>query len=296
MTDELEERFRSLDVLHFPHADRPPDAGQGVARDHIDIQPALGRRVAIALFALAVGAAGVAFAMRAFRPTPEEGTPANVRGATTIVFAAFDGEDWTLYRANPDGSSETEIPGNLPDDAFHPSLSPDGTTIAFDAGPEKDKDIYSVALDGAGLAQLTTSQGWDYQPAWSPGDDRIAYVRSTGQNNDIWVMSADGSNPVRLTTDPSFDLQPTWSPDGTRIAFQSNRSGNPEDLSHERRRLGSVEAESPRRVRRLTGLVPGWDDDRVRERSGRSRCVLDGCLGRRHPQARRCPTGRAARP
>lgn len=228
MTDDLKKRFQALDSLHFPHGERPPDMARTPSTTMVDPGPSWGRRIGIAVFALAVATAGLTFAFRAFRATPPKPGPATALGGGTILYAAFDADGWNLHTVHADGSHDERISADLPGDAFHPSWSPDGAKITFDAGSRRSKDIFVVDADGSNLVRLTFADGWDYLPAWSPDGSQIAYVHTTGHNDDIWVMNADGSDPARLTTQPNFDLYPSWSPDGSRIAFQSNRAGNNE--------------------------------------------------------------------
>jgi Tol biopolymer transport system component len=194
----------------------------------VDTRPLRGRRIAVALIAFGVTAAGLAFTVRSLHTTPAAPAPASALMGGTILYAALDTGGWNLHTVHADGSHDERISADLPGNAFHPSWSADGTRIVFDAGPAGNRDIYVVDDDGSNLARLTFVEGWDYLPAWSPDGSRISYVHTTGHNDDIWVMDADGSNPARLTTEPDFDLYPSWSPDGTRIAFQSNRAGNNE--------------------------------------------------------------------
>ena len=61
--------------------------------------------------------------------------------------------------------------------AGHPSWSPDGLRLAFDAlctncttanGRTLDRDIYTVGSDGSALVQLTNDPADDSSPAWTP--------------------------------------------------------------------------------------------------------------------------------
>jgi Tol biopolymer transport system component len=228
MADDLKERFRALDSLRFAHVERPPLAIRASGTTVVDRRVTGGRRAAIAAFALIVAVAGLALALRAWRtPLVKPGPSPHLVGGR-IVYAALGGHGWTLRTVRADGSDDERVSAALPNNAFHPSWSPDGAQFAFDAGPRGNKDIYVVNVDGSLLVKLTAADGWDYLPAWSPDGSRIAYVHTSGHNDDIWVMNADGSDPVRLTTQTNFDLYPSWSPDGTRIVFQSNRAGNNE--------------------------------------------------------------------
>jgi Tol biopolymer transport system component len=61
--------------------------------------------------------------------------------------------------------------------AGHPSWSPDGLQLAFDAlctncttdgGRTLDRDIYTVGVDGSSLVQITNDPADDSSPAWRP--------------------------------------------------------------------------------------------------------------------------------
>lgn len=228
MTD-LKERFGALDEIEFPHPEGPPRMA-GVHATQVGPVFTKGR-VPVVVFALLVAAAGIGFAVDAFRGKPEVREPAPPPGAGTIAYVAFDGRTWSLFTIHADGSSDTRISIELPGEAFHPAWSPDGTKLAFDVQSEGGTEIYVATVygsNGSNLTRLTATAGWNFQPAWSPDGTRIAYVHTSGPNHDVWLMNADGSNPVRLTHDLGFDLDPTWSPDGSKLAFASNRSGSPE--------------------------------------------------------------------
>ena len=192
-----------------------------------------GRRVAVAILALAVAAAGVGAAVWAFvgreggRPVA---TPLPIRpkanGAIAFVSRPSSPVPF-VHVVRADGKGLVDLaPGGSP------SWSPDGTRIAFVGRG----GINVMNADGGGVTLLShcgRPQCDDDQPTWSPDGKQIAFVRGGAvYSGDIYVMNADGSSVRRLTRARTKDgvWQPAWSPDGTRIAFTVVRAP-PRDVS-----------------------------------------------------------------
>ena len=74
------------------------------------------------------------------------------------------------------------------------TLSPNGTTIAFDSWRDGDGEIYTMKADGSSPVRLTHVAGFDSQPVWSPDGTRIAFISQRDGNDEIYVMDAEGSN------------------------------------------------------------------------------------------------------
>ena len=137
---------------------------------------------------------------------------------TQVVCLMCDGSSDPSGTGSPDGRESTQ-----------PTVSPDGTTIAF----VRLGEIWLMNVDGSNQRQLgTPASGSD--PTWSPDGARIAFVRNLGgTNNEIFMMNADGSQQTNITNDAGNDLLPAWGaalfghPQG-RLAFRSSRDGNSE--------------------------------------------------------------------
>ena len=54
------------------------------------------------------------------------------------------------------------------DDDHHPTWSPDGTRSVFSRGPFGGSHVFSIALDGSDLQQITSGTASDLEPAFRP--------------------------------------------------------------------------------------------------------------------------------
>jgi Tol biopolymer transport system component len=83
----------------------------------------------------------------------------------------------------------------------------------------QNEDIFSMAPDGSGKADLTRSPNPDGSPAWSADGARVAFVRpGKGNNDDVFVMNANGKAQRNVTKTSPDDADPDWTPDG-KITF-----------------------------------------------------------------------------
>lgn len=120
----------------------------------------------------------------------------------------------------------------LPGFEVGPSLSPDGSMVAFswDGDTRNNYDIY-VKLVGPGEpVPLTTNPAHEGNPAWSPDGRQIAFLRLIGGTTsaDIFTVPALGGAERKIMTVSlrrrSAGLSPRsanlcWTPDGKWIAF-----------------------------------------------------------------------------
>ncbi len=115
----------------------------------------------------------------------------------------------------------TEATGVADDDEFlenEPSVSPDGSTVAFTEVPTSmflgPRDIYSVSIDGGPTTPLFATSASETSPAYSPDGTKIVFSR----DGVAMIGNADGSGtPVPLDIGPlnsagGFDWAPAPEP------------------------------------------------------------------------------------
>ena len=84
----------------------------------------------------------------------------------------------------------------------------------------KNEDIFSMAPDGSGKADLTRNANPDGSPSWSADGSRVAFVRPGKANNDdVFVMNSNGKAQRNVTKTSPDDANPDWMPDGSKITF-----------------------------------------------------------------------------
>lgn len=147
-----------------------------------------------------------------------------------IVWASSRAGDGriNLWSIRPDGTGATRVTRTFVQAVF-PSISPDGTRIAFASMDSGVWFIYLIEMDGTDLVQLTDFSS--AVPHWSPDGTRLVFNSDHDDEPkdtpDLWGMAIDGTELVEyVDRPPTADFNGQWSPDGERILFVSDRDGN----------------------------------------------------------------------
>lgn len=152
--------------------------------------------------------------------------PTVVKG--TVVFVSYRGGNGDLYAIPLGGGATTQLTATARDETT-PSLSVDGTKLAYSYVPTDVTKIFTAASNGTGAAPLVPGTGAEVietAPTWAPGG-AVAYVSTASGSADIMQATVGGA-PTVLAGSSAADVEPAWSADGQTLAFVSNRGGSVE--------------------------------------------------------------------
>jgi serine/threonine protein kinase/Tol biopolymer transport system component len=147
-----------------------------------------------------------------------------------ILFSAVEGEAYGVYDVDVAGASSPRL---LIDQASQPSLSPDGSRIAFHS---RRPDIQGLTLTsvpvgadlGADRIRVTSyvEDARDAAPSWNPQGDRLAYGSKNfgDERSRIYLTWADGN---RDTVELGLGKDPAWHPVQDLIVYNgTDETGN----------------------------------------------------------------------
>lgn len=190
------------------------------------------------------------------------------RGGTFMVYASTQHRTtFDLYKKSVDGRTVTQLT-NDPSDDLMPSISPDGTMVAYASNRNGNWDIFTMPLAGGAPTQVTFDADEEVQPTWAPDGKRLAFSRQNGRTGawEIWIV--DTSMPgVRSFVCEGF--MPRWAPvEATdKLLFQRARQRGSRLYGIWTVDIVQGEGRNPTEVlsaRNAAILQPNWSPDGAR--------------------------------
>jgi hypothetical protein len=166
-----------------------------------------------------------------FESIPAFRSKIELRGDTLMFVSKRQERDaiylWSLKKKKPFGMFT--FPGLSV--VSSPTLSPDGTRIAFSAIDEEGKpDLFLYDIPAKRLERLTDDVFSEQDPDYNPTGDTIAFSSdrcqgADGQFQGIYTIDLTTGRIEALTCANARDAYPDWSPDGSSLLFSSDRDG-----------------------------------------------------------------------
>lgn len=145
------------------------------------------------------------------------------RDGKELFLTLSHGDNPDIYGIDLDGKIIKHYVNNWGDD-LSPSLSPDGTKMAFVSNRSGSPQIYIKDLINGDEERLTFDVKYCTSPVWSKLN-KIAFSVMSNGTFDIYTINPDGSNMRKLTESGGNNEDPCWSPDGRYLVFSSSRDG-----------------------------------------------------------------------
>ena len=216
---------------------------------------------ALLVAALLVGAAGLLLSLRGTAgndPTVSSQLQSLLQqGGPLVVYSEFGLAADTLWAANADDPADRVQLGRV-DHAenfgIFPSLSPDGTRIAYTVllpvpGPNGAAELWVLEIAGGASRRLADGIDLRVTPVWSPASDAVVVRRSDGQEGSAGssellridlngaattiAVAEAGLFPIDFSPDGAWLYYAILSPSGTDLArAPAQSSGKAEVLAH----------------------------------------------------------------
>jgi Tol biopolymer transport system component len=96
--------------------------------------------------------------------------------------------------------------------------SPDGSKLLFTRrfleGDDRDKELWTMNVDGSNQTRLTFNDYTDWQAEWSPDGKQIAFYSNRGDKGEwrIVVINANGTGERVVSSGYHDEILPQWSP------------------------------------------------------------------------------------
>jgi Tol biopolymer transport system component len=159
------------------------------------------------------------------------GGPSYFPGGKRLAYASTRSGTNALYLLDLETGVETPLPAVYQLDAppapptpliaATPSVSPDGTSIAFEGTISVIggwTDLFTIPTAGGNALRVTSDPAAATLPRWSPDGARLFYLSyQTGQ--DLWTVEANGSNPTQVTTRSRLSSKFDVTADGSALVY-----------------------------------------------------------------------------
>ena len=138
--------------------------------------------------------------------------------AITVIFSLAV----CLSLADVGSATLSQTPASIPppiNNGSLPSVSPDGSRIAFVSNRTGAVDLFVISDNGTGELQLTNTPEQESLAGWSRNGKQVLFSTFSQDSSRLIAIDRDGKNQRTIATVPG--RSPRLSPDGKRVLFMA---------------------------------------------------------------------------
>jgi serine/threonine-protein kinase len=141
-----------------------------------------------------------------------------------LMFSSNRGSDnniYNIYSKQADGSEEAKLLFSSEKRKYYPSVSADGSLLAFYewTPTDRNRDIGVLRLKDNTASSIFNSSAQESAPAFSPDGRRIAYESDESGRDEIYVSPSSKAGGRRQIS-TNGGTEPLWSPDGRELFYR----------------------------------------------------------------------------
>ena len=178
-----------------------------------------------------------------------------------FIFSLSEFGNSHLFAYNSQGRLETRLTAD-PWDDITPSLSPDGSKIAYSSRANGYWDLYILELSTGETTRLTDTMEYEASPSWSPDGQWLVFESYRNGSLDLEIISVISPDQKQILANEIYsERSPTWSPQGRQIAYVSNKSGEDEIWIADLDKIGEERFINVSNNKNVSESHPAWSPD-----------------------------------
>lgn len=157
-------------------------------------------------------------------PKPDHNFDPTRIGLNEVVFCSRRPGNQALFRMFYDGSRCRQMPHAFVG-ASYPSISPDGTRIAYVKEESGQRHIFVADTSGTNERRVIALTERDDQPMFSPDGQQLLFMSFPSGHWKLGVHNLTTNRTRFLDGDSFKGYEARWHPSGSRILLSANRTG-----------------------------------------------------------------------
>ncbi|MBE7498655.1 MAG: PD40 domain-containing protein [Verrucomicrobiaceae bacterium] len=143
-----------------------------------------------------------------------------------IVFVSDKSGRKQIYITDSDGKDVQQVTHDRLA-AVAPSLSPDGSMIAFTSYGSGFPGVRLIDIHSGWDREISDTPGSSYGAAFSPEGSRLAMVMTFIGNPEIFVSDLNSNTAACISDSVGAPSSPSWHPDGRQLVFSNDDGSGP---------------------------------------------------------------------
>jgi len=162
----------------------------------------------------------------------DHGTIAWFPDGDRLLYSEYDGSHESMRIVDRAGRNATTLVSGGDQSFVQPSLSPDGSRVAFFSTRDGHWALFLMTSDGKSQHPITGNTVFESVVSWAPDGSAIAFTPWHNTESPPFIgVALRGTDYIELTSNEEGNSDPKWSANGEVIAFRCGVQGVPQVCS-----------------------------------------------------------------